>query len=81
MAMYEPFTPALLTRSPHMQTIFGSLQLRVAGKNEMADVAEETIVSTGNGGRLLGYNSRQTVRSPKALIILIHGWEGSADST
>jgi predicted alpha/beta-fold hydrolase len=81
MAMYEPFTPALLTRSPHIQTIFGSLQLRVAGKNEMADVAEETIVSTGNGGRLLGYNSRQTVRSPKALIILIHGWEGSADST
>ena len=79
--MYEPFTPALLTRSPHLQTIFGSLRLRVAGNNEMADVAEEMIVSTENGGRLLGYNSRQTLRPPKALIILIHGWEGSADST
>ena len=79
--MYEPFTPAFLTRSPHMQTIFGSLRLRVAGNNEMVDVAKETIVSTGNGGRLLGYYSRQTQRPPRALIILVHGWEKSADST
>jgi hypothetical protein len=29
----------------------------------------------------LGYHSRQPVRSPRGLIILIHGWEGSSDST
>ena len=77
----KPFLPAVWARSPHIQTIFGSLRLRAAGKNEMADVAREVITDAGNGGRLLGYHSRQPVRSPRGLIILIHGWEGSSDST
>jgi uncharacterized protein len=77
----KPFFPAVWARSPHMQTIFGSLRLRVTGKNEMADVAHEVIIDAGNGARLLGYHSRQPARSPRGLIILIHGWEGSADST
>jgi len=77
----KPFLPAIWARSPHIQTIFGSLGLRAAGKNEMADVAREVITDAGNGGRLLGYHSRQPVRSPRGLIILIHGWEGSSDST
>jgi len=79
--MAEPFSPAAWARSAHIQTIFGSLRLRVAGKNEMVDVAQETIVDAGNGGRLLGYHSRQTGGTQRGLIILIHGWEGSADST
>jgi hypothetical protein len=77
----QPFLPAVWARSPHLQTIFGSLRLRVAGKNEMIDVAREVIVDAGNGARLLGCHSRQPMRSPRGLIILIHGWEGSADST
>jgi predicted alpha/beta-fold hydrolase len=64
-----------------MQTIFGSLRFRVAGNNEMAEAASEVIVDAGNGARLLGYHSRQPARASKGLIILIHGWEGSADST
>ena len=77
----KPFLPAVWARSPHIQTIFGSLGLRAAGKNEMAVVAREVITDAGNGSRLLGYHSRQPVRSPRGLIILIHGWEGSSDST
>ncbi|MBU4371317.1 MAG: alpha/beta fold hydrolase [Proteobacteria bacterium] len=79
--MAELFSPAAWARSAHLQTIFGSLRLRVAGKNEMVNVARETIVDAGNPGRLLGYHSRQTGRKPRGLVILIHGWEGSADST
>jgi predicted alpha/beta-fold hydrolase len=79
--MEEPFRPAPWARSPHIQTIFGSLSLRVWGPNEMLDAARETIVDAGDGVRLLGYHSRQSGRASKGLMILLHGWEGSADST
>ena len=79
--MEEPFRPAVWARSPHLQTIFGSLKMRVWGKNEMTDVSQEVIVDAGSGVRLLGYHSRQLVRQAKGLIILLHGWEGSSDST
>ncbi|MCL5807253.1 MAG: alpha/beta fold hydrolase [Deltaproteobacteria bacterium] len=79
--MEEPFLPAVWARSPHLQTIFGSLRMRALGKNEMMDVSQEMIVDAGSGVRLLGYHSRQLVRQPKGLIILLHGWEGSTDST
>lgn len=47
----------------------------------MTVASQEVIVDAGDGGRLLGYQSRQTKRAPRGLIILIHGWEGSSDST
>jgi len=79
--MEEPFIPAMWARSPHLQTIFGSLKIRVLGKNEMTDVSKEVIVDAGSGVRLLGYHSRQLMCQVKGLIILLHGWEGSTDST
>jgi predicted alpha/beta-fold hydrolase len=79
--MEEQFRTAPWARSPHLQTIFGSLSLRVWGKNEMTDASREVIVDAGNGARLLGCHSRQCVRKARGLIILLHGWEGSADST
>ncbi len=77
----ETFHPAVWARSPHMQTIFGSLGFRTMGANEMIDAAREIITDAGNGSRLLGYYSHQPMRSPRGLIILIHGWEGSSDSS
>ena len=77
----EPLRPAFWARSPHVQTIFGSLKLRAVGKNEMTDASQEVITDAGPGVRLLGFHSRQRGRSPRGLIILIHGWEGSSDST
>jgi uncharacterized protein len=77
----KPFLPAVWARNPHIQTVFGSLGLRAAGTNEMVVVAREVITEAGNGNRLLGYHSQQPVRLPRGLIILIHGWEGSSDST
>ncbi|MHB8909587.1 MAG: YheT family hydrolase [Syntrophales bacterium] len=79
--MEEQFRPARWAQNPHLQTIFGSLRLRVLGKNEMIGASTETIVDAGDGARLLGYRSRQPGRAPRGLIILLHGWEGSADST
>ena len=79
--MEDQFSTAPWARSPHLQTIFGSLSLRVWGTNEMVDASREMIVDAGNGVRLLGCHSRQCGRQPRGLIILLHGWEGSADST
>jgi len=77
----ESFSPSVFFRNTHIQTTFGSLHVRAAGKNEMLEAAEENIVSAGNGVRLLGYHSRQKGKKPAGMIIIIHGWEGSADST
>ena len=55
--------------------------MRVWGKNEMTDVSQEVIIDAGSNAHLLGYHSRQLVRQAKGLVILLHGWEGSSDST
>jgi len=40
----------------------------------------EYIVDGGDGVRLFGLHSTIPGRAPKALVLLLHGWEGSADS-
>lgn len=79
--MEERFRPEPWARNAHLQTIFASSRLRLLfSRNEMLASSSEVIVNAGQGVRLLGYHSRQKDGSPKALIILLHGWEGSADS-
>lgn len=57
------------------------MHLRAAGKNEMLENADECILFPVDGVRLLGYYSRQPSGLSAGTIIIIHGWEGSADST
>lgn len=40
----------------------------------------EHVVDGGEGVRLLGLHSRVPGREAKALVLLLHGWEGSSDS-
>jgi predicted alpha/beta-fold hydrolase len=47
----------------------------------MVDCTKDMIIEGGNGVRLLGYHSSQSAKSSIGLVTLIHGWEGSADST
>jgi predicted alpha/beta-fold hydrolase len=42
--------------------------------------SEPEIVDGGNGVRLLGYYS-PSPQAPRGLVVLLHGWEGSADSS
>lgn len=67
-----------------MQTTLAGLKLRRRGANAMADAAKEVILNvTDEGGdpvRLMGKLSRQAGES-KGLVILLHGWEGSENST
>lgn len=74
------FTPKIWARNSLLQTIYGSLKLRNRGPNPLVDSSEKIIVDAGEGVRLLGYLSRQK-GSSKGLVLLIHGWEGSSDSS
>ncbi|HEX7081131.1 MAG TPA: alpha/beta fold hydrolase [Gammaproteobacteria bacterium] len=67
-----------------MQSILasGPFRARTARKRAAAllAAARPEILDCGAGVRLLGYHSAQPDR-PRGLVILLHGWEGSADSS
>lgn len=64
-----------------VQTALASAGLRAWGKNPMVNAAQETILTTADGVSLLGFMSRQPRPHRNGLVILLHGWEGSSQST
>jgi hypothetical protein len=68
-------------RNPHLQTILSSLKVRARGEKQLDSEAREILVGAGDGVRLLGYYNRHKAGSSRGLILLLHGWEGGADST
>jgi uncharacterized protein len=76
----QSFSPPRYLRNPMVQTVLNSSSLRTLGKNPMADAAEELVLELAGGVRLQGFMSRQQGRGWKGLVILFHGWEGSARS-
>jgi predicted alpha/beta-fold hydrolase len=81
MLTSQSFKPAWYLRNGHVQTVLASSQFRVWGKNHMRRAAREVVLTTENGIRLLGQYSVQASGTTSADVILLHGWEGSADST
>lgn len=75
-----PFTPHLLSRNRHLQSILATTRVRNNGRNPMIHAARPVILDSGRGVRLLGYHSAQPQGPGRALVILIHGWEGSSES-
>ncbi len=61
--------------------MLGSLKVRALGPHPMSASAKEIIVDAGAGVRLLGHHSLQFADTSRGLVTLIHGWEGSSDST
>ncbi|HEY4368088.1 MAG TPA: alpha/beta fold hydrolase [Steroidobacteraceae bacterium] len=83
----DTFAPPGWLANPHLQSILPSLRLRrplVARRaRRLLACAEEHILDCGDGVRLLGhYSSQQAAGGPAAreLVVLLHGWEGNADS-
>jgi predicted alpha/beta-fold hydrolase len=76
-----PFIPPVGLRNPHLQTILSSLRIRARGEKGLDSEAREILVDAGDGVRLLGYYNGQRPGSSRGLILLLHGWEGGADST
>ena len=71
-------------RNPHLQSALSSMPMRRAGGlRALARSGAQTsehIVDGGEGIRLLGLHSTVPGREAKALVLLLHGWEGSFDS-
>ncbi|CAB1057442.1 Hydrolase, alpha/beta fold family functionally coupled to Phosphoribulokinase [Olavius sp. associated proteobacterium Delta 1] len=77
----DSFRPAIYLRNGHVQTILASSPFRAWSKNSMRDAAREVILTTRDKIRLLGHYSPQSSKKTAGTVILLHGWEGSADSS
>ncbi len=73
------FNPNILMRGAMTQTFLASLKLRRRGPNAMIDASQTQIINCSDGVRLLGSYSKHP--KSKGLMIFLHGWEGSQDST
>jgi predicted alpha/beta-fold hydrolase len=79
------FRPPRSRRNPHVQSVLASSGLRrwLGGRRRAAieRAATEHLLDCGEGVRLQGFHNRQQVREEaRGLIVLLHGWEGSARS-
>ena len=81
MSDFISYQPPWYLRNAHLQTILASSPFRAWGKNQMSTAAREMIIKTPEGVRLQGYFSARESQRARGLVILLHGWEGSTDST
>lgn len=79
--IHSSFVPPVGLRNPHAQTVLSSLKIRGLGEKQLDSGARQILVDAGDGVRLLGYYTGQKASSSRGLILLLHGWEGGADST
>jgi len=81
--MTNNFKPAFGLSNTHLQSIFSSMGprkiLEPRRAKSMLKKARERVIETPNGIKLQSFISSQNNRSDK-VAILIHGWEGNADS-
>jgi uncharacterized protein len=78
--MTEVFTPPLYLRSAFAQTLLAS-RIRTRGHNPMLAAAREVILNPVADIRLQGFYSPQTNGVGKGMAVLLHGWEGSVNSS
>jgi uncharacterized protein len=82
------FVPPQWCANAHLQSILPTLGIRRVAIKRRAQTllrhSESHVLDCGDGVRLLGYLSTQTsLGRPAArdMIVLLHGWEGSAESS
>ncbi|HEY7873405.1 MAG TPA: alpha/beta fold hydrolase [Rudaea sp.] len=86
MSAADEFQPSRWLRNPHVQSVLASSGVRRwlfrRHRRALETDATEHILDCGNGVRLQGFHSRQSIlAAPRALTVLLHGWEGSAQSS
>jgi uncharacterized protein len=77
------FDPPVWLRGPHLQTMLSSMSVRRFGLSRQARdvraVSRSMVLDCGSGVRLLGLHAAHPAAG-RSLVVLLHGWEGSADS-
>ena len=78
------FKPAKGLSNPHLQSILSSVGPRKVLEKRRAKQllarSTEHLITTAQGVKLLGYLSKTNGPS-KGIAIILHGWEGSANSS
>jgi predicted alpha/beta-fold hydrolase len=80
------YRPSRLLRNPHVQSVLASSGVRrlLFRRRRLAleHGATEHLLDCGDGVRLLGYHTAQrAIDKPRGLVVLLHGWEGSVQSS
>lgn len=79
MTLQKQFSPPPGLRGPNIQSVLASARFRDHGAHKVFESTVEKIIETNRGVRLQGFYSRNP--AGKGLVLLLHGWEGSAQST
>jgi predicted alpha/beta-fold hydrolase len=81
--MIQPrsFRPAACLRNGMLQTILASAKFRASGPNAMRSASRDVVLTTSGGVRLLAARSLHGDLEPAGRVVMLHGWEGSVDST
>lgn len=76
---FNAFKPPFWLRPKLVQTVLASLKFRKRGEHAMEQSSAPMVMDAGSGVKLLGSYSKH--KDNKALLIHLHGWEGSENST
>lgn len=81
----DDYRPPRWLRNAHVQSVLGSSPLRRrVGERSLAAsgaVTTQHLIDGGDGVRLHGLHSAVPGVEPRGLVLLLHGWEGSVDSS
>ena len=81
----SPFLAPRWLRNPHAQSLLASSPMRSARgrmRLQQANASHQPMVlAVGDGVRLQGIASFPNARPPHAMVLLLHGWEGSTESS
>ena len=84
MPFQQPFGPPRWLRHRHLQSMLPSLGFRtrrvLVRARAVVAASEEVLLDAGGGVRLQGFHARHATPA-RDLVVLHHGWEGSAESS
>lgn len=80
------FAPRGILRNAHVQSLLASSAVRRwlfrHDHREFEQASSEHLLDCGDGVRLQGFHARQQrLPKPRGLVVVLHGWEGSAQSS
>lgn len=80
------YRPPRLLRNPHVQSVLASSGMRrLLNRRRLSELernANVHVLDCGEGVRLLGLHTRQVAEpQSRGLVVLLHGWEGSVQSS
>ena len=84
MAARTGYQAPLWLRNAHVQSVLSSIPFRRSAAQRVLERTGartvEHVIDAGDGVRLLGFHDSVAGRDPRALVLLLHGWEGSSES-